>query len=98
MGPSLRPTTMGVGLHDHSQIKAVIADDWPVDRLAMASDDAELSSITTAVDELHQRITTLAERNATSDDDTLAQTLFDVERILGEALRRLARLGTSAGL
>ncbi|MBV8235841.1 MAG: hypothetical protein JO085_11875 [Acidimicrobiia bacterium] len=60
----------------------------------MASDDAELSSITTALDELRRRITTLAERNAGSDDETLAQGLFDVERTLGEALRRLARLGT----
>ena len=60
----------------------------------MASDDAELSSITTALDELRRRITTLAERNAGRDDETLAQVLFDVERTLGEALRRLARLGT----
>ena len=61
----------------------------------MASDDAELSSITTALDELRRRITTLAERNAGNDDETLAQVLFDVERTLGEALRRLARLGTA---
>src|SRR5207253_8248341 len=49
----------------------------------MASDDAELSSITTALDELRRRITTLAERNAGSDDEALAQGLFDVERTLG---------------
>jgi predicted transcriptional regulator len=58
----------------------------------MASDDAELSSITTALDELRHRITGLAERNARANDETLAQALFDVERTLGEALRRLARL------
>ncbi|MBV8982947.1 MAG: hypothetical protein JO248_00705, partial [Acidimicrobiia bacterium] len=45
-----------------------------------------------ALDELRRRITTLAERNAGSDDETIAQGLFDVERTLGEALRRLARL------
>jgi hypothetical protein len=61
----------------------------------MASDDAELSSITTALDELRQRITSLAERNAGDDDETLAQGLFDVERTLGEALRRLSRLRQS---
>ncbi len=59
----------------------------------MAADDAELSSITTALDELRHRITTLAERNAGDEDETLAQGLFDVERTLGEALRRLARIG-----
>ena len=42
----------------------------------MASDDAELSSITTALDELRRRITTLAERNAGSDDETMAQGLL----------------------
>jgi hypothetical protein len=62
----------------------------------MASDDAELSSITTAHDELRRRITTLAERNAGSEDETLAQGLFDVERTLGEALRRLDRFRTGA--
>jgi hypothetical protein len=62
----------------------------------MASDDAELSSITTALDELRQRITILAERNTGADDETLAQGLFDVERTLGEALRRLERLGNGS--
>ena len=63
----------------------------------MAADDAELSSITTALDELRRRITMLAERNAGTDDEALAQGLFDVERTLGEALRRLGRLGTGTG-
>jgi hypothetical protein len=63
----------------------------------VASDDAELSSITTALDELRRRITTLAERNAGRDDETVAQGLFDVERTLGEALRRLGRIGTAQG-
>ena len=62
----------------------------------MASDDAELSSISTALDELRSRITTLAERNAGRDDESVAQGLFDVERTLGEALRRLTRLATGA--
>jgi hypothetical protein len=62
----------------------------------MSSDGAELSSINTALEELRQRITSLAERNAGADDETLAQGLFDVERTLGEALRRLSRLGQNA--
>ena len=61
----------------------------------MASDDAELSSINTALEELRRRITTLAERNAGADDETVVQGLFDVERTLGEALQRLARLRTA---
>jgi hypothetical protein len=54
---------------------------------------AELSSIRTALDELTRRITGLAERHADDADDPFAQGLFEVERTLGEALRRLERLG-----
>jgi len=57
----------------------------------MAAADAELSSITTALEELTKRITSLAERHAGSDDDPLGQGLFEVERTLGEAIRKLER-------
>jgi hypothetical protein len=54
---------------------------------------AELSSITTALEELTRRITGLAEREAGTEDEAVTQALFGVERTLGEALRRLERLG-----
>jgi hypothetical protein len=53
---------------------------------------AELSSITTALEELAGRITGLAERQVGSEDEAVIQALFGVERTLGEALRRLERL------
>jgi hypothetical protein len=56
----------------------------------MVAPDAELSSITTALAELTRRITSLAERHAGTDDD-VGQGLFEVERTLGEALRKLER-------
>jgi hypothetical protein len=63
--------------------------------MAVAGVPAELSSITTGLEELTRRITALAERYAATEDEALAQGLFDVERTLGEALRRLERLGTT---
>ena len=57
----------------------------------MSAVDAELSSITTALAELTKRVTSLAERHAGSDDDPVGQGLFEVERTLGEALRKLER-------
>jgi hypothetical protein len=53
---------------------------------------AELSSITTALEELATRITGLAERQTGSEEEAVVQALFGVERTLGEALRRLERL------
>ncbi|MCU1448637.1 MAG: hypothetical protein JWP02_807 [Acidimicrobiales bacterium] len=53
---------------------------------------AELSSITTALEELAARITGLAERETGSEEEAVVQALFGVERTLGEALRRLERL------
>src|SRR5438874_10839217 len=45
---------------------------------------AELSSITTALQELTRRVTGLAEREVGTDQDAVVQDLFDVERTLGE--------------
>ncbi|HKN39106.1 MAG TPA: hypothetical protein VJ456_08370 [Acidimicrobiia bacterium] len=59
--------------------------------------NAELSSIATALNELTKRITSLAERRAGTDDDPVAQALFEVERTLGEAMRRLDRLQRAGG-
>src|SRR5437764_1051469 len=53
--------------------------------------DARASSRTTALEVLTKRITSLAERHAESADDPLGQGLFEVERTLGEAIRKLER-------
>ena len=50
---------------------------------------AELSSITTALDDLAGRVTRIAESSTGTDLDWLATDLFEVERRLGEARRRL---------
>lgn len=59
----------------------------------MSSDAAELSSLATALDDLRRRITAIAERRAGdfSKPDECATALFEVERSLGDALRRLQR-------
>ena len=51
---------------------------------------AELSSLTTALDELTSRVAAIAEPLAGTDADLLANDLFEVERSLREAVRRLA--------
>ncbi len=56
-----------------------------------ASPQAELSSITTALDDLARRVTALAERSSGSELDWLATDLYEGERALAEARRRLTR-------
>ena len=56
-----------------------------------ASPQAELSSITTALDELTRRVTRIADRSAGTDLDWLATDLYEGERSLREARRRLDR-------
>lgn len=58
----------------------------------MGSPRAELSSITTALGELGGRITSIAERANGTDVDWLTTDLFEVERSLGEANRRLTKV------
>lgn len=53
---------------------------------------AELSSLATALDELRQRLSAMAERAAAERDDDTATELFAVERSLTGASRRLQRL------
>jgi hypothetical protein len=53
---------------------------------------AELSSVATALDELTKRVADLAEGLAGSDQDDLATTLYEVERSLATAARRLGRV------
>ncbi|MEW6153259.1 MAG: hypothetical protein AB1673_04605 [Actinomycetota bacterium] len=58
-----------------------------------ANPRAELSSITTALDELAARVTRIAEQSDGGELDWLVTDLFEVERSLGEARRRLHRVG-----
>lgn len=53
---------------------------------------AEISSVATSLDELAKRVTTLAEQARLSETDEAAAELFNVERSLQGALRRLRRL------
>lgn len=54
--------------------------------------DPELLSLTASLDGLARRITGLAELQAQSGREDLATELYEVERNLGAALRRLNRL------
>lgn len=53
---------------------------------------AELSSITSVLEELTKRVTALAEVEAAATHDDVAQELYAVERVLAGAQRRLVRL------
>jgi len=53
---------------------------------------AELSSISTGLEELSKRVTVIAESFAGSRRDDLAAELYRVERALGSASRTLARV------
>ena len=53
---------------------------------------AELAPLATALDELTHRITVLADRYSGSTDDQLSTELFEIERSLQQASRRLERL------
>jgi hypothetical protein len=56
---------------------------------------AELSSLSTALDELTRRVTVHAESANAAEDEEAARELFAVERALANANRRLARLSTT---
>lgn len=58
----------------------------------MPSAIAELSSISTALEELSKRVTAIAEDFAGSRRDDLANDLYRVERALATASRTLTRL------
>jgi len=53
---------------------------------------AELSSLTSSLDELTRRVTAMAEAARDAEQEDLAAELFGVERALHGALRRLGRL------
>ncbi len=56
----------------------------------------ELSSLSSTLDEVTQRISGLAERAEQQQQEALAAELFGVERSLHGALRRLRRLSDAA--
>ena len=53
---------------------------------------AELSSLTSTLEDVARRITAVADDAARSGDEEVASELFGVERSLTGALRRLRRL------
>jgi hypothetical protein len=52
---------------------------------------AELSSVATALDELARRVATIGDGLTGAERDALRADLFEVERALGNASRRLSR-------
>jgi hypothetical protein len=52
---------------------------------------AEISSLSSSLEELHDRVTALAEGALARGDEDMAHELIAVERSLGGALRRLRR-------
>jgi len=69
--------------------------DPPPSSPAPSSPAPELSSITTALADITRRVTTIAERSQGTELDWLASTLFDVERALKDATRRLSSATTA---
>jgi hypothetical protein len=63
----------------------------------MESDRAELAALATSLDEISVRITAAAERFTSSPRDDVAQGLYEVERSLVGAARRLERVLRSLG-
>jgi hypothetical protein len=57
---------------------------------------AELSSVATALDELLRRVSAIADEIAKSQQEALSSELYEVERTLATAHRRLVRLISSA--
>jgi hypothetical protein len=55
----------------------------------MHSEHAELSSVSSTLDDLTLRVTEAAERATASRDDVLAAELFEVERAMDAAARKL---------
>jgi phage shock protein A len=52
---------------------------------------AEISSLSSTLEELHDRVTAMAEGALARGDEDMAHELIAVERSLGGALRRLRR-------
>jgi hypothetical protein len=57
---------------------------------------AELSSLSSTLKELNDRVTIMAESAQAAGNEDMARELFAVERSLGGALRRLRRYSQTA--
>jgi hypothetical protein len=57
---------------------------------------AELSSMTTALEDVSRRVAAIAEDYEAAKRDDLAAELFEVERSVAAAIRRLTRVATAA--
>lgn len=55
---------------------------------------AELSSLTSSLEDLARRVTAAAEQESSAGHDRLATELFGAERALAEAIRRMRRAQT----
>jgi hypothetical protein len=55
-----------------------------------STDRAELDSTLNTIEDVIRRVTAAAERNAGTSDESFASDLYDVERSLQAAARRLA--------
>jgi hypothetical protein len=64
---------------------------------AGSSPGPELSAISTALDDIRRRVTAIAEDSSGTDLDWVATNLFEVERSLGEASRRLGTVTAGLG-
>jgi len=58
--------------------------------------DAEISSLSSTLKELNDRVSALAESAVATGNEDMARELFAVERALGGALRRLRRFSQTA--
>jgi hypothetical protein len=58
--------------------------------------DAELSSLSSTLKDLNDRVSAMAEAAQASGNEDMARELFAVERALGGALRRLGRFSQTA--
>ena len=63
----------------------------------MTSDRAELSSISSALEELTARITAIAKKRDDDPDDAVSTGLFEVDRSLRNAVRQLERARNRLG-
>jgi hypothetical protein len=61
------------------------------------SSAAEISSLSSSLAEMHERVTAMAEAALASGDEEMAHELIAVERSLGGALRRLRRVSQGSG-
>jgi hypothetical protein len=58
--------------------------------------EAELSSLSSTLKELNDRVSAMAETAQAGGNEDMARELFAVERSLGGALRRLRRFSQTA--